>query len=100
MGVALYTGTHQLGSRFRHFDHFWDRFHGDSPISHDFQDQGTQCDSSSSFKCSQVCNGGDADGYCCDSDSITYIKGTAYYCKDGLEACCGGTDSTTYCQKV
>jgi hypothetical protein len=64
------------------------------------QDQGTQCDSSSSFKCSQVCNGGDADGYCCDSDSITYIKGTAYKCSDGLEACCGGTDSTTYCQKV
>lgn len=73
----------------------------DSSISIDcIQDQGTQCDSSSSFKCSQVCNGGDADGYCCDSDSITYIKGTAYKCSDGLEACCGGTDSTTYCQKV
>lgn len=84
---------------------FWywqgDDYQLDSSISIDcIQDQATQCDSSSSFKCSQVCNGGDADGYCCDSDSITYISGTAYYCSEGLEACCGGTDSTTYCQKV
>ena len=84
---------------------FWywqgDDYQLDSSISIDcIQDQATQCDSSGSFKCSQVCNGGDADGYCCDSADMTYIHKTAYYCSDGLEACCGGSDDTTYCQTV
>ena len=107
MGILI-TLTQNPQGRFCDLGNFWalklwnPQFPTVSGSFHlsNLQDQGTQCDSSSSFKCSQVCNGGDADGYCCDSDSITYIKGTAYKCSDGLEACCGGTDSTTYCQKV
>ena len=77
---------------------FWDWNQLDDSISTTcIEDQRTQCDSSDPFKCSAVCNGGDADGQCCDSVDITTVGS----CKTlGQEGCCGGTESTTYCQLV
>ena len=77
---------------------FWDWNQLDDSISTTcIEDQSTQCDSPDPGKCDARCNGGDADGQCCDKDSITTVGS----CKTlGQEGCCGGTDRTTYCQLV
>ena len=77
---------------------FWDLNQLDASISTTcIEEESTQCDSSDSFKCSAVCNGGDADGQCCDSDDTTTVGSCSTL---GQEGCCGGTDSTQYCQLV
>ena len=76
--------------------YYWNQL--DSSISITcIEDQATQCDTSDSFACSATCNGGDADGQCCDTGDTTTVGSCSTL---GQEGCCGGSSTTTYCQKV